>query len=114
MSEEKDIHSNIIKILSEPPIDYFDREDNNVKESQYQLIEPRVYNKLGVDFSSREIGSVNMLIAAQYFFSSIDVNLKEEDERICATKWADAICQLEDDKFIRKIPEKVRQTFKVI
>ena len=104
-------------ILKGMPIEVFDDEEKQIWENDtYELVTSRDEG----DFKgSRAIGSANLLTALNIINQKIVIeNLANKDIRhsaeIAQKLFGQIIEQLQKEKLIRKIPTKVRQTFKVI
>mgnify|MGYP006252200763 FL=1 len=104
-------------ILKGMPIEVFDDEEKQIWENDtYELVTSRDEG----DFKgSRAIGSANLVTALNIINQKIVIeNLANKDIRhsaeIAQKLFGQIIEQLQKEKLIRKIPTKVRQTFKVI
>ena len=104
-------------ILKGMPIEVFDDEQKQIWENDtYELVTPRDEG----DFKgTRVIGSANLVTALNIINQKIVIeNLANKDIRhsaeIAQKLFGQIIEQLQKEKLIRKIPTKVRQTFKVI
>lgn len=97
------------RILSGIPIDVYDDETNSVWEGgTWELVSPRTTG----DYSgSRVIGSANIVSA--YSLLYLKLISKRTPEAILAM-YHDILKQLELQKLIRRRPDVVRQSFKVI
>ena len=104
-------------ILKGMPIEVFDDEEKQVWENDtYELVTSRDEG----DFKgSRAIGSANLVTALNIINQKIvienlaDKNIRHSAE-IAQKLFGEIIEQLQKEKLIRKIPAKVRQTFKLI
>ena len=104
-------------ILKGMPIEVFDDEEKQIWENDtYELVTSRDEG----DFKgSRAIGSANLVTALNIINQKIVIeNLANKDIRhsaeIAQKLFGQIIEQIQKEKLIRKIPTKVRQTFKVI
>ena len=104
-------------ILKGMPIEVFDDEEKQIWENDtYELVTSRDEG----DFKgSRAIGSANLVTALNIINQKIVIeNFANKDIRhsaeIAQKLFGQIIEQLQKEKLIRKIPTKVRQTFKVI
>jgi len=104
-------------ILKGMPIEVFDDEEKQIWENDtYELVTSRDEG----DFKgSRAIGSANLVTALNIINQKIVIeNLADRNIRhsadIAQKLFAEIIEQLQKEKLIRKIPAKVRQTFKLI
>ena len=104
-------------ILKGMPIEVFDDEQKQLWENDtYELVTSRDEG----DFKgSRAIGSANLVTALNIINQKIVIeNLADRNVRhsaeIAQKLFAEIIEQLQKEKLIRKIPAKVRQTFKLI
>ena len=104
-------------ILKGMPIEVFDDEEKQIWENDtYELVTSR---DEGDYKGSRAIGSANLVTALNIINQKIVIeNLANKDIRhsaeIAQKLFGQIIEQLQKEKLIRKIPTKVRQTFKVI
>lgn len=104
-------------ILKGMPIEVFDDEQEQIWENDtYELVTSRDEG----DFKgSRAIGSANLVTALNIINQKIvienlaDRNITHSAE-IAQKLFGEIIEQLQKEKLIRKIPTKVRQTFKLI
>ena len=104
-------------ILKGMPIEVFDDEQEQIWENDtYELVTSRDEG----DFKgSRAIGSANLVTALNIINQKIVIeNLADRNIRhsadIAQKLFAEIIEHLQKEKLIRKIPAKVRQTFKLI
>ena len=104
-------------ILKGMPIEVFDDEEKQIWENDtYELVVSRDEG----DFKgSRAIGSANLVTALNMINQKIVIeNVANNDMRhsaeVSQKLFGEIIEQLQKDKLIRKIPSKVRQTFKII
>ena len=104
-------------ILKGMPIEVFDDEEKQIWENDtYELVRSRDEG----DFKgSRAIGSANLVTALNIINQKIVIeNLANKEIRhsaeIAQKLFGQIIEQLQKEKLIRKIPTKVRQTFKII
>ena len=104
-------------ILKGMPIEVFDDEQKQLWENDtYELVTSRDEG----DFKgSRAIGSANLVTALNIINQKIVIeNLADRNIRhsadIAQKLFAEIIEHLQKEKLIRKIPAKVRQTFKLI
>ena len=104
-------------ILKGMPIEVFDEEEGSIWENDtYELVRPRTEG----DFEgTRIIGSANIVTALNMINQKLVIdNVANEDIKNTADQsfklFSEVIDQLQEKKLIRKIPSKVRSTFKVI
>ena len=104
-------------ILKGMPIEVFDEEDGSVWENDtYELVLPRTEG----DFEgTRIIGSANIVTALNMLNQKLVINNVANDEihntaDMSYELFAQVIDELQSRKLIRKIPTKVRSTFKLI
>ena len=108
----------IYKVLSSMPIDVFDDDDGSVWESShFELYTPRPEG----DFEgSREIGAANIVSAFNLLHQKMLIAelSKEEGFSDCADEcfelFTNVMDDLQESKLVRKRPESIRETFKVI
>ena len=99
------------------PIEVFDEEENSIWENDlYELVQMRTEG----DFEgTRMIGSANLVTALNILNQKLVINnvannnISDTAERSYKL-FQEVLNELQDKKFIRKIPTKVRSTFKVI
>jgi predicted transcriptional regulator len=104
-------------ILKGMPIEVFDEDDGSVWENDlYELVQMRTEG----DFEgTRIIGSANLVTALNILNQKLvinnvaNVNIQNTAEQSYKL-FQEVLNELQDRKFIRKIPTKVRSTFKVI
>ena len=104
-------------ILKGMPIEVFDEEEGSIWENDtYELVRPRTEG----DFEgTRIIGSANIVTALNMINQKLVIdNVANEDIKNTADQsfklFSEVIDQLQEMKLIRKIPSKVRSTFKII
>ena len=104
-------------ILKGMPIEVFDEEDGSVWENDtYELVLPRTEG----DFEgTRIIGSANIVTALNMLNQKLVINNVANDDinntaDMSYELFAQVIDELQSRKLIRKIPTKVRSTFKLI
>ena len=104
-------------ILKGMPIEVFDEEENSIWENDlYELVQMRTEG----DFEgTRMIGSANLVTALNILNQKLVINnvannnINNTAERSYKL-FQEVLDELQNRKFIRKIPTKVRSTFKVI
>lgn len=105
----EDIVQLVWKVLSGIPIDVFDDESGEIWEgSLWELVVPR---SAGDYAGSREIGSANLISAYNLLYLKIIMNSSAAET---LERFKTVLETLESRKLIRKRPDKVRQTFKVV
>lgn len=104
-------------ILKGMPIEVFDEEDGSIWENDtYELVLPRTEG----DFEgTRIIGSANIVTALNMLNQKLVINNVANDDihntaDMSYELFAQVIDELQSRKLIRKIPTKVRSTFKLI
>ena len=104
-------------ILKGMPIEVFDEEEGSIWENDtYELVRPRTEG----DFEgTRMIGSANIVTALNMINQKLVIdNVANEDIKNTADQsfqlFSEVIDKLQEKKLIRKIPSKVRSTFKII
>lgn len=104
-------------ILKGMPIEVFDEEEGSVWENDtYELVFPRTEG----DFKgTRVIGSANIVTALNMLNQKLVINNVANDDikntaDISYELFAEVLDELQQQKLIRKIPTKVRSTFKII
>ena len=108
----------IYKVLSSMPIDVFDDDDGSVWESShFELYTPRPEG----DFEgSREIGAANIVSAFNLLHQKMLIaELSKEDgfsdcTDECFELWTNVMDELQKTNLIRRRPEVIRETFKII
>ena len=108
----------IYKVLSSMPIDVFDEDDGTVWEGgNYELFSPRPE---GDYEGSREIGAANIISAFNLLHQKMLIAELSQDEGFsdcqdeCLDLFRDVMDDFEKEKLIRKRPEHIRETFRVI
>ena len=104
-------------ILKGMPIEVFDEDENSIWENDlYELVQMRTEG----DFEgTRMIGSANLVTALNILNQKLVINnvannnISDKAERSYKL-FQEVLDELQNRKFIRKIPTKVRSTFKVI
>ena len=104
-------------ILKGMPIEVFDEEEGSIWENDlYELVQMRTEG----DFEgTRIIGSANLVTALNILNQKLvinnvaKVNIQNTAEQSYKL-FQEVLEELQDKKYIRKIPNKVRSTFKVI
>ena len=104
-------------ILQAMPIEVFDEDEGSIWENDtYELVRPRTEG----DFEgTRIIGSANIVTALNIINQKLVIHNVANDEikntaDLSYKLFADVIEELQAKKLIRKIPTKVRSTFKII
>jgi len=104
-------------ILKGMPIEVFDEEEGSVWENDtYELVLPRTEG----DFEgTRIIGSANIVTALNMLNQKLVINNVANDDikntaDMSYELFAEVLDELQKQKLIRKIPTKVRSTFKII
>ena len=104
-------------ILKGMPIEVFDEDENSIWENDlYELVQMRTEG----DFEgTRMIGSANLVTALNILNQKLVINnvannnISDTAERSYKL-FQEVLDELQNRKFIRKIPTKVRSTFKII
>lgn len=119
MVEYQEAYNLVKKILISMPIDVWDEEKDSLSEpsSSYELYTPRTDG----DFEgTRIIGAANIISAFNLLHQKIlyeninDLDKLTSSEDIAFDMFKQILADLEKDKIIRKAPDLVRQTFKVV
>jgi len=104
-------------ILKGMPIEVFDEEEGSVWENDtYELVLPRTEG----DFEgTRMIGSANIITALNIINQKLVINNVANDDikntaDMSYELFAEVIEELQSRKLIRKIPDKLRKSFRVI
>ena len=104
-------------ILKGMPIEVFDEEEGDIWENDtYELVSPRTEG----DFEgTRIIGSANIVTALNMLNQKLVINNVANDDikntaDMSYELFAEVLDELQSRKLIRKIPTKVRSTFKII
>ena len=104
-------------ILKGMPIEVFDEEEGSIWENDtFELVHPRTEG----DFEgTRMIGSANIVTALNMLNQKLVINNVANDDikntaDISYELFAEVLDELQSQKLIRKIPTKVRSTFKII
>ena len=104
-------------ILKGMPIEVFDEEEGSVWENDtYELVFPRTEG----DFEgTRIIGSANIVTALNMLNQKLVINNVANDDikntaDMSYELFAEVLDELQSRKLIRKIPDKIRKSFRVI
>jgi hypothetical protein len=103
-------HELVWKILSGIPVEVFDDENHSVWSSElWELVTPR---PSGDFVGQRTIGSANLITAYNLFYLKL---LSSGDDSSCALDdFKSTLNYLEQNKLIRRHPEKIRATFRAV
>jgi hypothetical protein len=103
-------HDLVWKILSGIPVEVFDDEDYSVWSSDlWELVAPR---SAGDFVGQRTIGSANIISAYNLFHLKL-ISSGETSENALA-EFKATLEYLEQHKFIRRRPDRIRATFKTV
>ena len=99
------------KILGGMPVEVFDEDDGSVWENtMWELVRPRPEGDYA---GTRAIGSANLITALNMLHQKLLI--KNNDPSADAMKtFNQVMTQLQEKRLIRRKPEKVRETFKII
>lgn len=100
----------VIEYLKADPLDYYNSE-GHTKESSYEFKYVRLLSD-GVT-ESREIGSVNVVLAASWMAFNEELVLSG-NASVHTAMWMAVMNDLEENNLLRRIPEKIRKQFKVV
>lgn len=101
------------KVLSGLPIEVYDEENYSVWENElWELVSPRPEG----DFvGTRIIGSANIVAALNILHQKVlIVNSRNEDASHITEIFKEILEELQREKLIRRKPDKIRETFKVV
>jgi hypothetical protein len=104
------------RILGGMPVEVFDEDDGSVWENeQWELVSPR---REGDFAGSRVIGSANLVTALNLIHQKILIYRSESDTTSSSDTSMSifnvAMQQLQEQRLVRKKPNKVRETFQII
>jgi len=100
----------IWKIIGGMPVEVYDDDDGSVWCNElWELVTPRPEGDYA---GSREIGSANLVTALNMVHQKMLIN--SEDMSNSIDIFNKAMNQLQDLRLIRRKPEKVRETFKIV
>jgi len=104
------------RILSGMPVEVFDDDDGSVWENeQWELVSPR---REGDFAGSRAIGSANLVTALNLIHQKILIHRSSSDTTSSSdtsmSMFNVAMQQLQDNHLVRRKPNKVRETFKIV
>ena len=104
------------KILAGMPVEVFDDDDGSVWENeQWELVTPR---RDGDFAGSRAIGSANLVTALNLIHQKILIHRSSSDTTSSSdtsmSMFNVAMQQLQDNRLVRRKPNKIRETFKII
>lgn len=98
------------KILSGIPIEVFDDENHSVWSSElWELVNPR---PSGDYVGQRTIGSANILSAYNLFY--LKLLASGDDASSAMEDFKQTLAYLEQQKFIRRRPDRIRATFRAV
>jgi hypothetical protein len=104
------------RILAGMPVEVFDDDDGSVWENeQWELVTPR---RDGDFAGSRAIGSANLVTALNLIHQKILIHRSSSDTTSSSdtsmSMFNVAMQQLQDNRLVRRKPNKIRETFKII
>ena len=101
----------VFKILGGMPVEVFDEDDGSVWENTtWELVRPRPEGDYA---GTRAIGSANLVTALNMLHQKLLI--KNNDPSADAMKTFHCVMKnLQDRRLIRRKPEKVRETFKIV
>jgi hypothetical protein len=104
-------HNDLVwRILSGIPIEVFDDENHSVWSSElWELVTPR---SSGDFVGQRTIGSANIISAYNLFY--LKLLSSGDSSKNALSDFKDTLSYLEQNKLIRRRPERVRATFKTV
>jgi hypothetical protein len=105
------------KIIHGMPIEVFDDESGEVWENDtWELVRTRTEGDYA---GSRVIGSANLITALNFLHQKLVIKYASKEEYVDTTDqslalFSEVLDNLQERKLIRKRPEKVRETFKIV
>jgi hypothetical protein len=100
------------KVLSGMPIEVFDEENYSVWENEvWELVRPRPEG----DFAgTRIIGSANMVTALNMLHQKMLIEYEFNNASNAMDTFKEILDELQQERLIRKKPQKIRETFKIV
>jgi len=104
------------RILKGMPIEVFDEEQHEMWENElWELVQTRTE---GTFLGSRSIGSANIAMALNILHQQLLTHYTEDGDTnttaMSNTMFIEILQHLQDERLIRKKPNKLRQSFKII
>ena len=107
---DKEVTDLVFRNIAGMPVEVFDEDDGSVwKNEVWELVRPRPEG----DFAgTRAIGSANLVTALNMVHQKLLIksDTPEDSMRV----FNKAMQQLQDQRLIRRKPQKVRETFKIV
>ena len=98
------------KIIQGMPIEVFDDDSGEIWENDtWELVRSRTEGDYA---GSRAIGSANLVTALNMVHQKMLINSEDMSDSI--DRFNKAMNQLQDLRLIRRKPEKIRETFKIV
>src|SRR6056300_2000963 len=99
------------RILGGMPVEVFDEDDGSVWENeQWELVSPR---REGDFKGSREIGSANLVTALNLIHQKLLIQSTSQSSALSMKIFNEALSNLQEQRLVRRKPEKIRESFKV-
>lgn len=109
--KQKEINDLVWKIVSGMPVEVFDDESGEVWANvMFELVRPRLEG----DFKgSREIGSANLVTALNLIHQKLLIQNQAHSSELSLKMFNEAMTCLQNERFVRRKPEKMREAFRV-
>ena len=109
--KQKDATDLVWKILSGMPVEVFDDDSGEIWSNvMFELVRPRLE---GDFIGSREIGSANLVTALNLIHQKLLIQSTSQSSDLSMKIFNEAMSNLQDQRLIRRKPEKMRESFKV-
>lgn len=109
--KQQDANDLVWKILSGMPVEVFDDDSGDIwYNDSYELVNPR---REGDFIGSREIGSANLVTALNLIHQKLLIKNTSDSTDLSMKIFNKAMSNLQEQRFIRRKPDKIRETFRV-
>ena len=109
--KQQDANDLVWKILSGMPVEVFDDDSGDIwYNDSYELVNPRREGDL---IGSREIGSANLVTALNLIHQKLLIKSTSDSTDLSMKMFNEAMFNLQEQRFIRRKPAKMRESFKV-
>lgn len=109
--KQQDANDLVWRILSGMPVEVFDDDSGDVWYNElYELVSPR---SEGDFVGSREIGSANLITALNLIHQKLLIKNTSDSSDLSMKIFNKAMSNLQEQRFIRRKPDKIRETFKL-
>ena len=109
--KQQDANDLVWKILSGMPVEVFDDDSGEVWANvMFELVRPRLE---GDFIGSREIGSANLVTALNLIHQKLLIQNTSFSSDVSMKMFNKAMSNLQEQRLVRRKPEKMRESFKV-